>query len=533
MKPTSPNKSNQQDLFPGFQFSSSGPLSTPLPDLSGLTQKGRIDHMPKFKPFHEFQLPLVGLTDDSFLDYADSVIPQDHLCRLVKQVVFSLNTEAIESKYSFSGQNSYHPKIMLSLLFYGYATGVRSSRKLKEKCIGDLTYIYLMQCYQPDHRTISDFRKDNIKEIENYFVEIVRIFHKLGFTQVGKIYIDGTKVRANASSKRTKDQAGFEKWLSSVKEEIVSLVKEAEETDIQEDKSCKTEAEQELLLKKLANRNYLKDEIEKALKVMDKENRKKMNLTDSDANYMKSGGSKDIRPGYNCQAAVTEDGVILAAETEMDPNDKEQLQPMIEKTESNTGEEVTEAVADSGYGSYSNFEYLEEKEIDGYVPDGNFHQFRTGEYEKEENRYHYSNFKYDEIDDSYTCPEGKKLKFWKKRINKTPSRDWNHKVYKGVGCGNCSVRALCTKAKTRELLIELREPLLQQMRKKLMSEEGKKKYLKRQYTIEPIFGHIKYNIGYRNFLLRGVEKVNAELKLMSIGWNLKKLLKFGLSPAQI
>ena len=93
---------------------------------------------------------------------------------------------------------------MLNLLFYGYATGRRSSRKLEEACKDTHNYIFLMQCYTPDHRTISDFRKDNLKEIENYFVEIVRIFKNLGFTNVGKIFIDGTKVKGSASAKRTK-----------------------------------------------------------------------------------------------------------------------------------------------------------------------------------------------------------------------------------------------------------------------------------------------------------------------------------------
>ncbi|HQU30907.1 MAG: transposase [Planctomycetia bacterium] len=96
------------------------------------------------------------------------------------EVVFSLDTEAIEAKYSFLGQRTYHPKLLLSVLFYGYATGVRSSRKLEERCLSDHFYIYLMQCYTPDHRTISDFRKNNLKAIEKYFVDIVRIFSELG-----------------------------------------------------------------------------------------------------------------------------------------------------------------------------------------------------------------------------------------------------------------------------------------------------------------------------------------------------------------
>ena len=104
-------------------------------------------------------------------------------------------------------------------------------------------------------------------------------------------------------------------------------------------------------------------------------------------------------------------------------------------------------------------------EIDGYVPDSNFQQYKSGEYEKEKHRYHYSNFKYDAANDSYVCPEGKRLMCWKTRTNETDSRKWNHKVYKGTECGVCEKRSLCTKAKARELLIDIREPLLQKMLK--------------------------------------------------------------------
>lgn len=481
--------------------------------------------MPKFKPFHEFQLPLIRFSPESFLDYINTVIPKDHLCRLVKEVVASLDTTAIEATYSFLGQNSYHPKLMLNLLFYGYATGIRSSRKLEEACKNSHNYIFLMQCYTPDHRTISDFRKDNLKEIEKYFVEIVRIFDNLGFTNVGKIFIDGMKMKGNASAKRTKDKKGFEKWLLKTEEEICRLLKEAEAIDNEEDEKYKSREAEELLKKRLSNRNYLRDKIKEALRLMEEENIAKQNLTDKDANHMKAGGSKDIRPGYNCQASVTEEGVIVSVGASRDPNDCNQLKPIIEKSKSNTQKPVEEATADSGYGNYTNYEYLEEENIDGYVPDRYFHQYKSGGYEKESNRYHYTNFKYDKSTDSYICPEGEELKYWKTRKNKSKTRQWNHKVYKGTECGNCPKRMLCTKSKERELLVDIREPLLEKMRKKLLSEKGKEKYFKRQYTIEPIFGHIKFNNGYRSFLLRGTEKVNSELKLMSIGWNLKKLLK--------
>ncbi len=310
-------------------------------------------------------------------------------------------------------------------------------------------------------------------------------------------------------------------------------MKEVTAIDKEEDERYKAEAEQELLKKKLSEREYLKEKIEEALKEMEKEELKKINLTDTDAKHMKAGGSKDIRPGYNCQGVTTEEGVIVAAEAVTEPNDRQQLEPMIERVETNTKESVKKVAADSGYGSYSNYEYLEQKGIEGYVPDGLFQQYKSGEYEKEENRYHYSNFEYEATSDSYICPEGKRLKYWKTRKKKTKSRQWNHKVYKGTECGACTKRSLCTKSKARELLIDIREPLLQKMREKLLSAEGKIKYLKRHYTIEPIFGHLKYNLGYRSFLLRGIEKVKVEFKLMCIGWNLKKMLKMGIKAEMI
>jgi transposase len=247
----------------------------------------------------------------------------------------------------------------------------------------------------------------------------------------------------------------------------------------QEEESYKLSSEQEELQKKLNNSKYVKSKIHDALEMLKDERRKKINLTDQDANYMKSGGSKDIRPGYNCQASVTEEGIIVASDAVTDANDHDQLEPMIEQTESNTGKKVNEATADSGYGGYASYEYLEERGTDGYVPDKYFQQYKSGEYKKEENRYHYSNFKYDVSTDSYICPEGEILAYWKTRKKKTKSRQWNHKVYKGTECTSCAKRSLCTKAKVRELLLDIREPLLNRMREKLLSTEGVLKYFKR------------------------------------------------------
>jgi transposase len=507
---------------------------TPLPlpenvELRSIT----MSQMEKFKPLRESVKPMIALSIESRLAEIEQRIPENHLCRMVKEVVHTLDTSQIESVYSFEGQRSYHPRLMLSILFFGYATGIRSSRKLEDKCISDDYYKFLMQYYTPDYRTISDFRKDNVDEINSYFVSILRIFEKLGYTKVGKIYIDGTKIKANASKKRTRTVKGFEKWLSLLEEEIASILKEAAAIDKEEDEKFKVCEEEKELLKKLSNRKYLKRKIEEALNQMSKEDKQKLNLTDNTAHDMKTGGSKDIGPKYNCQAAATVDGVITVAEAVEECNDRHQLEPVVEKSESNTGQKVDEAVADSGYASYDNYEYLDNKKLNGYVPDQYFRQYKSGEYQKEKNRYHFTNFRYDKNTDRYICPDGGALVYWKTRKNKTKARDWNHKVYIGRDCKKCNNRALCTKSKRRELLVDLREPLLVAMREKLMSDEGALKYFMRQYIIEPIFGHLKYNLGYKAFLLRGLDKVNAEFKLMCIGWNIKKLLKLGFTPEMV
>ena len=132
--------------------------------------------------------------------------PESHLARLVDKVVEQLDTSAIENKYSELGQNTYHPKILIKLLFYGYAVGDRSGRKISCKSETDTAYMYLSQMYKPDFRTVNDFRKKNLTELSGYFVDIVRLCKELGLVSIGQINIDGTKIKANAANRRTKPE---------------------------------------------------------------------------------------------------------------------------------------------------------------------------------------------------------------------------------------------------------------------------------------------------------------------------------------
>ena len=475
--------------------------------------------MAKFKPYQKDQLHFLPSSLEEY-------VPEEHLARLIYEVVEGIDTSKIEKKYSKLGQNTYHPRILLKLLFYGYSTGVRSGRKIAALCESDTAFMYLSEMYRPDFRTINDFRKNNLKEIEECFVEIVRICKELGMIKIGRIYIDGSKLRANASAKRTKDKASYEKWLKKTEEEIREILEEAEATDRKEDMKYGDKRGDELP-EGIRRKEALKAKIEKVLTEFKKED-KKINLTDSDSRFMKERKGV-ITPSYNCQVSVTEEQVIVGAEVVVDGNDRKQLVPMIEETEEVAEEDVEEVVADSGYGSYDNYEYLSDKKKEGYIPDQYFEKDKNGEYIRSEMRYHKENFIYDKKNNKYICPEGKELRFYKDRDSDKGVMKRRQSIYKGTECYYCGVKRECTKAEYRTIAREKREELRDEMRQRLKTEEGKEKYKKRLHIVESIFGHLKYNLGYKRFLLRTLEKVRGEFKLMCIGYNLKKIFRYKMA----
>ncbi len=478
--------------------------------------------MAKFKPYRKDQLHLLPYSLEDF-------VPEGHLARLIYEVVEGLDTSAMEDRYSELGQNTYHPKILLKLLYYGYATGVRSGRRIAARCETDTAYMYLAEMYRPDFRTINDFRKNHLSLIEGYFVEVVKICWDLGMLKVGEIVIDGSKIRANAASRRSKDRAGYEVWLEKVESEIQEILREADEVDAEEDDLYGEERGDELP-RGIQSKMALREKIKEVLGQWKGEDKEKVNLTDRDSRFMKERKGV-ITASYNCQVAVVEGQVIVGADVVTEENERQQLVPMVEQAEAVLGEKVKEVIADSGYASYDNYEYLSTHEKTGYVPDQYLEKVKHGEYGSLENRYHKENFRYDVKRDLYVCPEGKELRFYKERDSDegvVPRKQW---IYKGSGCLGCSVVVQCTKAKYRTIAREKREELQEEMRRRLLSGEGREKYKKRLYIVEPIFGHLKFNLGYKSFLLRTIEKVRGEFKLMCIGYNLRKIFSYKIALA--
>jgi transposase len=461
----------------------------------------------KFKPHNNRQLFFLPPSIEDF-------VPENHLARIIDEVVDALDTKPIENKYHFRGQKSYHPKMLIKLLIYGYSTGVFSGRKIAMKCESDTAFMYLASMYQPDFRTINDFRKDHITQFQSYFVEVVKVCQKLGMAKVGTISIDGTKISASASINRTKDKAGYEKWLKALDKQIDDIMCQVEQIEAQENKVLGGTRGDELP-KELQKKKRLKAKIQQAITQL-KDDDETINLTDADAKKIKSKGL--IKCNYNCQGAVSEDGIIVAAYVSNNASDKEQLFPVINQAEANTSNKIEIILADSGYASFDNYEDLEKQGKTGYIPDQEY-----GKDDLPEDPYHKSYFIYDPINDTYSCPQKQKLVFT--NIYKNKKRKRQSRIYKCKTCSTCQVKALCTKGKVRTIEQEVREALKTQMRTRLDSPEGKVIYKKRMSTIEPVWGNLKFNKGFQSFRLRGKEKANAEFILLCMAHNIDKIHK--------
>jgi transposase len=461
----------------------------------------------KFKPLNKSQLFILPPSIEDF-------VPEGHLARVIDEVVEALDTKTIENQYHFRGQKSYHPKILIKLLIYGYSTGVFSGRKIAMKCESDTAFMYMAGMYRPDFRTINDFRKDHIEQFKLYFVDVVKVCQKLGMAKVGTISIDGTKISASASISRTKDRAGYEKWLKALDEQISNILQQVEQTEAQEDKALGGKRGDELP-KELQKKQRLKAKIQQVLTQL-KDDEETINLTDADAKKIKSKGQ--IKCNYNCQGAVSEDGVIVAAYVSNAASDKEQLFPVIKQAEANTAQEIKIVLADSGYASFDNYEDLEKQGKEGYIPDQDY-----GKKDLPDDPYHKFYFTYNPASDTYSCPKNQVLIF--DNVYKSKKRKRQSRIYKGTACAECPVKELCTKGKARTIEQELREPLKEQMRQRLDSPEGKAKYKTRMSTIEPIWGNLKFNKGFQFFRLRGKEKTNTEFILLCIAHNIDKIHK--------
>jgi transposase len=307
-------------------------------------------------------------------------LPENHLVYCVSDVVDQLDLSAIESVYEEEdrGQPPYHPRMMTKILVYGYCVGVFSSRRIQKRLTEDVAFRVLAAGNQPDFRTIADFRKLHLQALEGLFQQVLRLVLEVGALKLGRVALDGSKVKGNASKHKAMSYGRMEETEKRLREEVRELLKQAEAADEEEDKRYGRERQGEELPEELQRRETRIARIQEAKKALEERAREKAesegkdrkaakpepkaqyNFTDPESRIMK--GADGFVQGYNTQVAVEPLFQLIVGQTVTQAaNDKQQVVPLVEAIEEQSGQKPEEVLVDSGYCSDGNLEYLEEE----------------------------------------------------------------------------------------------------------------------------------------------------------------------------
>lgn len=460
-----------------------------------------------------------------FPPHLGDLIPDNHLVRVVSEIVDQLELREITDKYAHQGAEAYHPRMLIKIMFYGYAIGIISSRKIADRLGTDITFMWLAAMQKPDFRTISDFRKHNRPAVENLFIQISMVAATMGLISLGHVSLDGSKINANASKYKSISRGRLKKKIEKIQNEIKELFDKAEQTDLEEDNEDKPS--ENILPTELATKKERLAKLEQALKDLNEQkpeekaknqkeaDKKQINFVDKESCIMQTRHN-GVQQAYNGQIAVDEQhGFIVGVGLTNDPFDDDQLIPLLKHVEKTNGRLPEKVTADTGYFTAENINFCNERTLDAYIAATSEGKLKTPSFNK-------TDFIYDSQNDIYVCPEGKKLEY---ALTKTRKARVKQRVYHGVDCLDCPSQSKCVKSKSgvRQVYRTENDPVKELMRDKVQSEEGQKIYSKRKGIVEPVWGQIKAIQKFRQFSFRGLEANTAELLLVAIGHNLRKI----------
>ncbi len=406
------------------------------------------------------------------------------------------------------GNSEYHPKAMLKLLVYGPSYGTRSSRKLERETYHNMSFIWLMGGLKPDHKTISEFRRKNKEALKKVLRLSARMCIKLDLIGGNVLFVDGTKIRANASASRTREKQWYEQKLQEVDQQIEQLLTECESED-------KKEAHLESFVtmdKELAKAEKLKSSIEDVLQEFSETETKRINQTDPDCANMSSCQGKHA--SFNVQSVVDDtNALIVHAEAVNHTSDINQFARQIEQAQ----EVLEEPCADAGYADAEELEKIDSNDTKVIVP------CQPQALHKEQEPYGKQNFAYDRDKDCYYCPEGHCLPHvaTEKKTGKKRYQITDKKL-----CSCCRLWGLCTKSRTcgRRILRLRNEDMRERLEAQYEQPESREIYARRKSRVEHPFGHLKRNLKTDGFLLRGCDGVNAETSLLCTCFNIARMI---------
>jgi transposase len=406
------------------------------------------------------------------------------------------------------GPPEFDPRAMLKLLMYGYAYGIRSSRKLERALHHNVSFMWLMGGLRPDHKTIARFRTDHREALRNVLRQCVRLCLKLGLIEGNTLFVDGTKIRANAGMRESWSKERCERVLKETDERIEAILKETEAVD-------QEEAEDGSLVKvpeDLEEAQELKAKVQKIAEELKKSSKQVFNTTDPDCRHVQ--GRQGTHAGYNMQAVVDDKhGLIVQSDVVGDVNDRHQLENQTTQANAVLGKPCETVCADAGYDHNPAWKELEGQGMAVVVKPND--QGPSGPFTKDQ-------FRFDAQRDCYVCPAGNLLTY---RSTDTRSQHRIYSITNAKLCRGCVHFRACTKdwsgRKIARIPLEEIRPIVQA---RYESPAGQAIYARRQEKAEHPFGHIKRNLGVQAFLLCGFTGVRAEAALMATCFNIARMM---------
>jgi transposase len=462
--------------------------------------------MPTFKDYDQSQAVFRDICPLDLLE-------EDHPARVIDRVVELLDLEELYGEYGEEGKPAYHPRMMLKVLFYSYYAGLMSCRKMWDglKQRGD--FIFLSGDQVPDFRTLNSFRSRHIAILPKLFAQIVLLCVKVGMVDFAHLAIDGQRIQADASYRKSKTCKRVKKSYDRVREGIARLLEKEPNEEFTEEKKGER-------LQRLRRQEKQLVGLKKVLEGLADEEAT-INMTDPEAAVMRHKDGRSL-PSYNHQSATDgKYGVVCAVATRDEVDKCADLFELVDQARENAGEGHQRVMADPAFCDYEVLQKAaQERSEEYFLPDKRFEH--TERNKEGRGAYEQSRFLRQE-DGSLICPQGKPM-----RVKYVERFEDGHSVscYEGTACGSCPTRDKCTKGERRVVEIDSRQPFREAMREKLRGDRGRETYMKRQGIAEPLHGDDQKNRGWKQHHLRGLSKASLEFVLIRIATNLGKIVRY-------
>ena len=486
------------------------------------------------------------------------LVPQTHPARIVSRVIDHLDISSIESKYKGGGTSCYNPRMLIKVLVYSYICNTFSGRKIERQLKDNIFYMWLSGYSTPDFRTLNLFRSQRLNgDFESIFAQVVELIHREGLVTLDVQYIDGTKIESVANKYTFVWKGAVDTYDERLKTKVDAVLRQAEKVISSDEDQISTttgmnadefQRRVDNIVEKIEK---VPSEMQKEIKKINKESLPKMkeyelhkeilqergsySKTDQDATFMRMKedymGNGQLKPGYNVQIS-TENQYITNYGIYQKPGDTTTLIDYLESFNRKYHRQSNEIVADSGYGSEQNYDYMLDNKIIPYVKYNYFHMDIRKERKRPSDAYKLTLPYYNSDEDYFVCSMGQHMTYIGNRSRKSETGHvGEYRKYMAQDCSKCPIKGVCTKAKGNRIY-EVNLNLMKQkklVRELLTSERGLEHRSKRPIEPEAVFGQIKYNSGFKRFRLKSIPKVSVEFGLIALAHNLRKYARIVLS----